>query len=137
MADDFDAADQMVKDVVEESHLTYQELRSKDGLLTRSGGRSQSLLHRAMSVGSIVEELKTALFKTVQEPDQAVAALWDAYEKGLYIEPILWTMVARNADINHGYIRDILNTISTTTLNTNYQKDKDSGRRSKGSPLET
>ena len=109
--------------------IDVSDLKREDGLLTRSSPNTQSLLHRVITaIGDnkdYRQELKTALFATSDEADEAVSALDECFALGMDPTPIINQIIARSAGKNHDLLYEALKTLTHTTFTTNYQKGKD------------
>jgi len=114
--------------------IDVSELKREDGLLTRSGPNTQSLLHRAITAVAdnkdYRQELKTALFASADEADEAVSALDECFTLGMDPTPIINQIIARSAGQNHDLLYEALRTLTHTTFTTNYQKDKNNAKSS-------
>lgn len=108
--------------------LDVSALKREDGLLTRTTPQYQSLLHRVISAikdnKDYRQELKTALFATPDEADEAVSALDECFVLGMDPTPIINQIIARSAGKNHDLLYEALRTLTHTTFTTNYQKGK-------------
>lgn len=114
--------------------IDTSDLKREDGLLTRTTPHAQSLLHRAITaIGDnkdYRQELKTALFATADEADEAVSALDECFTLGMDPTPIINQIIARSAGQNHDLLYEALRTLTHTTFTTNYQKSKDNAKSS-------
>ena len=120
--------------------IDVNDLKREDGLLTKSSPGTQSLLHRVITaIGDnkdYRQELKTALFATSDEADEAVSALDECFTLGMDPTPIINQIIARSAGKNHDLLYEALRTLTHTTFTTNYQKGKDNAKnRSSNTPF--
>ena len=120
--------------------INVNDLKREDGLLTRTSPQYQSLLHRVISAikdnKDYRQELKTALFATSDEADEAVSALDECFVLGMDPTPIINQIIARSAGKNHDLLYEALRTLTHTTFTTNYQKgNKNVNPRYPSSPL--
>ena len=108
--------------------IDLNELKKADGLITNRAGQHIGVLVRAMSAHPIEEyqqELKLANFQSSDEADECVSAINESIELGMSLTPIIDQMYARSAGVKQNYIMKIFDTITHTTVTTNYQKGKD------------
>ena len=120
--------------------IDVNDLKREDGLLTRSTPQYQSLLHRVISAikdnKDYRQELKTALFASPDEADEAVSALDECSVLGMDPTPIINQIIARSAGKNHDLLYEALRTLTHTTFTTNYQKgSKNASARYPSSPI--
>lgn len=120
--------------------IDVSALKREDGFMTRVSPQYQSLLHRVISAikdnKDYRQELKTALFATSDEADEAVSALDECFALGMDPTPIINQIIARSAGKNHDLLYEALRTLTHTTFTTNYQKGvKSVGPRYPSSPL--
>jgi len=118
--------------------IDVNELKREDGLLTRSSPQYQSLLHRVITAErdnkNYRQELKTALFVSSDEADEAVSALDECFALGMDPTPIIDQIIARSAGKNHDLLYEALRTLTHTTFTTNYQKGRNAKPKN-GSPF--
>lgn len=119
--------------------IDLDKLQRPDGLLTRIDKQHQSLLHRVISAErdntNYRQEIKTALFATSDEADEAVSALDECRILGMDPTPIIDQIIARSAGKNHDLLYEALRTLTHTTFTTNYQKQKHEQRNRSQSPF--
>jgi len=108
--------------------IDLNELKKADGLITNRAGQHIGVLVRAMSVHPITEneqELKLAYWGSSDEGDEYVSAMTECEVLGMDPTPIYRQMLARSAGVKQSYIMRIFETITHTTVTTNYQKGKE------------
>ena len=120
--------------------LDVSALKREDGILTRQTPQGQSLLHRVITAikdnKEYRQELKTALFASADEADEAVSALDECFVLGMDPTPIINQIIARSAGKNHDLLYEALRTLTHTTFTTNYQKgNKNVNPRYSNSPI--
>lgn len=132
-----DLEEQALAEAFKGARIGYSQLSGEDGLLTKAGPVTQSLLHRMISadIEHIENELKTANWGSFDEADNAVDAYCECVALGLDPLPVKLTLIARNAGQKGDLRRNILDALTHSTFTTNYQRDKNAARKSKDSPL--
>ena len=119
--------------------IDVEKIKRQDGLFTIGSTQSQSLLHRVISAEkdnkNYRQELKTALFATSDEADEAVSALSECTVLGMDPTPIIDQIIARSAGKNHDLLYEALRTLTHTSFTTNYQKEKNAKQRGSNRPF--
>lgn len=110
-------------------------LSDKQPLFGRITPQHQSLLHRVISAikdnSDYRQELKTALFTSSDEADEAVSALDECFALGMDPTPIINQIIARSAGQNHDLLYEALRTLTHTSFTTNYPGNKNEKRNRK------
>lgn len=140
--DGFDPIEGAAEEAFKGAHLDLADFKREDGILTRGGASYQSLLHRVISAikedKEYRNELKTALWASSDEADNAVAALDECFELHMDPRPIIDQIIARSSGRNHELLAMALQTLTHTTFTTNYPNQRGKYVRPKGgntSPL--
>ena len=119
--------------------IDVNELKREDGIMTRAAPQTQSLLHRVITAekdnSSYRQELKTALFASSDEADEAVSALNECFVLSMDPTPIIDQIIARSAGKNHELLYEALHTLTHTSFTTNYQNQK--GKNNSGYPRQS
>lgn len=130
--------DQVVEEQAKGAIINLADLKRGDGILTRSSPSYQSLLHKFSAAikdnTDYRQELKTALWSSTDDADDAVAALWECSELGMDPTPIIDQIIARSAGKSHELLRSLLDGLTHSTFTTNYQGNKNANKKS-NSPL--
>lgn len=142
MADDgngngFDPAETAAEEAFKGARLKLGDLAGEDGILTKSGPVTQSLLHRLVSADleHIENELKTAAWTNIDEADMAVDAYVECVSLGMDPKPVILQIIARSSGRNRELVRLMVEALTHSTFTTNYQKGRNDSRGGKGSPL--
>ncbi len=114
-----------VGEAFEGARLNLDELKRPDGILTtmNTGGQG-GVLHRLITAEKDAlayrQELKTAFFLSENQVDNFLAAVSEAKRYGCSLDPLHDWLIAHSAGIKGGRFRAILETLSHTTVTTNY-----------------
>jgi hypothetical protein len=137
--DGYTVEEEEVDKAAHSARLDLSKMRREDGLLTRAGPISQSLLHRLITAvednRSYRQELKIARWSNTDEADDAVAALEECLELGMDPTPIIDQIIARSSGQNHQLLSMVIDGLTHTTFTTNYQKGNRQYGKPKGGPL--
>lgn len=120
-------SEQKEYEALEGANLKLGEMRRPDSGFLRfaTDKQNQSVLHRAMTAAKtpedILQELKTAFFKSTQEADRFVASLAEARRYGCDLQFNLEWLVAHAAGEGGARLKAVFETISHTTFTSNIQ----------------
>ncbi len=124
-----DPIEEAEKEAFKGAILNVKDMKREDGILTRGlSSAQQGVLQRAMSAEKKDEdyrqELKTAFFLSTEEADNWVKALNECDRYGCSRKLNIDWLVARNAGIQGGRFKAILEAITHTYIQSNVTGQK-------------
>jgi len=121
-----DPGDVVQKEALKSLFHDVRNIQDSGGLFPSSGkSQYQSLLHRVISAilsnDDYRNERKIARWMSLDEPDDAVAALEECFELGMDPTPIIDQIIARSSGPQHELLFKALETLNYSTFTINQE----------------